>query len=63
MDNKINRAQKLDKVRAAAIFNTKKRFAEMEAKKTEKKELQEIAEGLSEDRREKSKPKSSKKGE
>ena len=56
------RAQRLDKVRASAIFNTKKRFAEIEAKKNEKKELQAIAEGLSEDRREKSKS-SVKKGE
>lgn len=56
-----NKANRLDKVRAAAIFNTKKRFADAEAKAREKEDLLEIAEQLTSDRKVESK--SIKKGE
>ncbi len=52
----LNKVNHLDEVRAAAIFNTRKRFAEQEAKEQEKKEKIEIAKEIAESR----KPKASK---
>lgn len=53
MLKKVNR---LDEVRAAAIFNTRKRFAEQQAKEQEKVKKLEIAKEIAESR----KPKTSK---
>ena len=52
------KANKLDKVRAAAIYNTEKRFREAKEKEAEKSKLEEIATGLTASRQPKAEPKS-----